>query len=61
MSEFKPKPKQVLVWRNGRYELKTLPLSQGGRVGRTTINIKEASEMYERIASEAREVASHEK
>lgn len=42
------KPKKVLVWRNGRYEVKTLPLSKGGRVGKTTQNIKEANEVYRR-------------
>ncbi len=50
MSEIKPK--QVLVWRNGRQEVKTLPLSHGGRVGRTTTNNQEAFELYKRIASE---------
>ncbi|MBL8283596.1 MAG: hypothetical protein JNL15_01160 [Acinetobacter johnsonii] len=50
MSEVKPK--QVLVWRNGRQEVKTLPLSYGGRVGRTTTNNQEAFELYRRIASE---------
>lgn len=42
------KPKKILVWRNGRYEVKTLPLSKGGRVGKTTQNIKEANEVYRR-------------
>lgn len=48
----KVKPKQVLVWRNGRQEVKTLPLSYGGRVGRTTTNNQEAFELYRRVASE---------
>ena len=42
-------PKQILVWRNGKQEVKTLPFSYGGRVGRTTKNNKEAFEMYERM------------
>ena len=47
------RPKQVLVWRNSRYEVKTLPFSFGGRVGKTNTNIKEANELYDRLASEA--------
>ena len=46
------KERQVLVWCDGKYKPKTLPLSAGGRIGRTTTNQIEANELYLRIAKE---------
>ncbi len=53
------KSKQVLVWRDGKHVVKTLPLSYGGRVGRTTTNNKEAFDLYKRLVSTAKEVKEH--
>lgn len=45
-------PKQILVWRDGKQVVKTLPFSYGGRVGKTSTNKKEAFELYKRLNSE---------
>ncbi|WP_171492761.1 hypothetical protein [Acinetobacter ursingii] len=54
------KPKQVLVWKNGKPEVKTLPFSKGGRVGRTTRNTQEANDLYKRLNKEKTQVVDHE-
>jgi len=53
------KSKQVLVWRDGKHVVKTLPLSYGGRVGRTTTNNKEEFDLYKRLVSTAKEAKEH--
>ena len=52
-------PKQILVWKDGKQVVKTLPFSYGGRVGRTTTNKKEALELYERIGNTTKEGEEH--
>lgn len=50
LSVYKLKPKQILVWRNGKYEPKTLDFA-GGYVGRTTLNKERALAMYKQLAA----------